>query len=445
MFSYEKRWLGRLYLRIGFFVWEYPPALVGGLGTYAEYITREFVSMGNDVTVFTLNPGTLKTREIIKGVEVHRPLIVDASNVFPMFVIDDLKKWGTNIRLFNDIFIYNILSATKFINSTLKKEGCHYDVVCVHDWLSSIAGIIVKNETKVPMAFHVHSTEWGRSGGRGSEVVSYLEWETAQRADRIVTVSQAMQEDLTRHGWPKSKIRVVWNGVDPECYNPANCRPEEVEAIRNRYGIKPDEKMLLFLGRLTWVKGVENLVQAMPMVLAEYPNTKLVILGKGEQQNDIIETANRLGISSKVACRFEFVPEKERILHYAASDVCIFPSTYEPFGIVSLEAMSMAKPLIVGAQGVVGFKEQVVPSGPDQNGVHINGENPADIAWGIKGVLCDSDRAKKWGENGRKRVLQYFTWRKAAEQTLRIYEMLQHPQEQEECRVVDLLEKLTRT
>jgi len=114
-------------LRIGFFVWEYPPALVGGLGTYAEYITREFVAMGNDVTVFTLNPGNLKTREIIKGVEVHRPLIADASNIFPMFVIDDLKKWGTNIRLFNDIFIYNILSATKFINSMLKKEGRNYD------------------------------------------------------------------------------------------------------------------------------------------------------------------------------------------------------------------------------------------------------------------------------------------------------------------------------
>ena len=314
-------------LRIGFFVWEYPPALVGGLGTYAEYITREFVAMGNDVTVFTLNPGNLKTREIIKGVEVHRPLIADASNIFPMFVIDDLKKWGTNIRLFNDIFIYNILSATKFINSMLKKEGRNYDVVCVHDWLSSIAGIIVKNETKVPLVFHVHSTEWGRSGGKGSEVVSHMEWETSQRADKIITVSQAMQEDLVRHGWPKSKISVVWNGVDPEHYNPENCKPEEVEAIRSKYGIKPDEKMLLFLGRLTWVKGIGNLVQAMPMVLEEYPKTKLVILGKGEQQNDITETANRLGINSKIACRFEFVPEKERILHYAAADVCIFPST----------------------------------------------------------------------------------------------------------------------
>jgi glycogen synthase len=432
-------------LRIGFFVWEYPPALVGGLGTYADYITREFVSMGNDVTVFTLNPGNLKTREVIKGVEVHRPLIVDASNVFPMFVIDDLKKWGTNIRLFNDIFIYNTLSATKFINSTLKKEGCNYDVVCVHDWLSSIAGIIAKNETKVPVAFHVHSTEWGRSGGQGSEVVSYLEWATSQKVDKIVTVSHAMQEDLARHGWPKSKISVVWNGVDPERYCPDNCNREEVEAIRNKYGIKPDEKMVLFLGRLTWVKGVTNLVQAMPMILEEYPNTKLVILGKGEQQNDIIETANRLGINGNVICKFDFVPENERILHYAASDACIFPSTYEPFGIVSLEAMSMAKPIAVGAQGVVGFREQVVPFGPDQNGVHVNGGNPIDIAWGIKEILSDTERAKKWGENGRKRVLQYFTWRKAAEQTLQIYDRLLNPQKQEEFRVVDLMDKIMRT
>ncbi len=431
-------------MRIGFFVWEYPPALVGGLGTYAEYITREFVSMGHDVTVFTLNPGNLKTREILKGVEVHRPLVADASNVFPMFVTDDLKKWGTNIRMFNDIFIYNTLSATKFINSMLKKENCHYDVVCVHDWLSSIAGLMVKNETKTPVVFHVHSTEWGRAGGPGSEVVSHLEWATSQKVDKIITVSHAMHEDLSRHGWPNSKISVVWNGVDPERYDPANCTFEDVETIRRRYGIAPDEKMILFLGRLTWVKGVTNLVQAMPLILEDYPRTKLVILGKGEQQNDIIETANRLGISDKVACKFEFVQEDERILHYAASDVCIFPSTYEPFGIVSLEAMSMAKPIVVGAQGVVGFKEQVLSSGSEQNGIHVNGGDSADIAWGIKQVLCDSDRARKWGENGRKRVLQYFTWRKAAEQTLQTYQSLFKPEEKTEWRIANLEERTER-
>ena len=182
--------------------------------------------------------------------------------------------------------------------------------------------------------------------------------------------------------------------------------------------------MLLFVGRLTWVKSVRNLLQAMPLVLKEYPNTKLVILGKGEEQVDIQETADRMNIKDNIIYRFDFVSEKERILHYAASDVCVFPSIYEPFGIVSLEAMAMEKPVVVGAHGVVGFKEQVVNGGPDRNGVHINGEDPADIAWGIKEMLRDPEKTKNWGENGRRRVLEYFTWRKVAEETLKIYESL---------------------
>jgi glycogen(starch) synthase len=412
-------------LRMGFFVWEYPPKLVGGLGTYAEYITHEFVELGHDVTVFTMNLGDLKTREVLKGVEVHRPIIADASNVFPMFVTDDLRKWGTNIRFFNDVFIYNVLSATKFINGLIKKEGYKFDVVCVHDWLSSIAGIIGKNETNIPVVFHVHSTEWGRSGGQGSEVVTHFESATAQIADRVITVSHAMREDLVRHGWSERKISVVWNGVDPERYNPNKCSSEDIKKVRDKYDIKEDERMLFFLGRLTWVKGVRNLIQAMPLILKEYPKTRLVILGKGEEQKDIVETASRLGIKDKVVCTFEFIPEEERILHYAASDICVFPSVYEPFGIVSLEAMAMEKPIVVGAHGVVGFREQIIPSGPDQNGVHVNGENPSDIAWGVKEVLKDPERAKKWGENGRKRVLQYFTWEKVTRQTLEIYQGLQ--------------------
>ena len=411
-------------LRIGFFVWEYPPRLVGGLGTYAEYLAHEFVDIGHDVSVFTLNTGNLKTREILRGVEVHRPLIADASNIFPFFVVDDLKKWGTNIKLFNDIFIYNILSATKFLNGLIKKEKYHFDVVCVHDWLSSVAGLVIKNEAKIPVIFHAHSTEWGRSGGEGSEVVSHLEGAMAQGADRIITVSYTMQQDLIKHGWPQSKISVVWDGVDAERYNPSSVKHEDVKKIREKYGIPKDWNMLLFVGRLTWVKSVRNLLQAMPLVLKEYPNTKLVILGKGEEQTDIVETADRLGIKDKIVYRFDFVNEPERILHYAAADVCVFPSIYEPFGIVSLEAMALEKPVVVGARGVVGFKEQVISSGPDQTGMHVNGEDPADIAWGIKETLKNPEKARNWGENGRKRVLEYFTWRKVAEETLKIYQSL---------------------
>jgi len=409
-------------VRIGFFVWEYPPKLVGGLGTYAEYITREFVELGHDVTVLTLNPGDLKTREVIRGVEVHRPMIADASNIFPMFVTEDLRRWGTNIRFFNDIFIYNILSSTKFINDLIAKERYQFDVACVHDWLSGIAGIIIKNQTKIPVVFHVHSTEWGRSGGQGSEVVSHLESATGQAADHVITVSHAMRQDLVTHGWPEPKISVVWNGVDPERYDPANCPPRDAQKIREMYGVEADERMLFFLGRLTWVKGVRNLIQAMPSILKDHPETRLVILGKGEEQKDVDETAARLGIKDRVRCRFDFVSEEERIAHYAASDICIFPSVYEPFGIVSLEAMSMGKPVVVGAKGVVGFREQVIPQGPDQNGVHVNGGDPMDIAWGVKEALKDPERARTWGENGRRRVQQYFTWNKVAEQTAHIYE-----------------------
>ncbi len=318
-------------MRIGFFVYEYPPALVGGLGTYAEYMTREYVDLGHDVSVFTLNNSNLQTYEILRGVEIHRPLIADATNIWPYFVADDLKKWGTNIKLFNDIFIYNILSASKFINSLIRKEKINFDLVCVHDWLSSIAGLVVKNETNIPVAFHVHSTEWGRSGGAGSEVVSHLERAMAQNSDKILTVSYAMQEDLAKHGWSSGKISVVWNGVDPDRYDPTRIKPETIEQIRTKYGIPEGWNMLLFVGRLAWVKGVRNLLQAMPLVLKEYPNTKLVILGKGEEQNDIVETAERLNIKNNVVYRFDFVNEEERILHYAASDLCIFPSIYEPF------------------------------------------------------------------------------------------------------------------
>jgi glycosyltransferase involved in cell wall biosynthesis len=255
-------------------------------------------------------------------------------------------------------------------------------------------------------------------------VVSHFESAMAQNADRIITVSYAMQRDLIQHGWPQNKISMVWNGVDTKRYDPRLYPKEEVQSIRKLYGNPDDWNMVLYVGRLTWVKGVRNILQAMPTVLKEFPKTKLVILGKGEEQRDIVETAERLNIKNNVVYRFDFVPESERILHYAAADMCVFPSTYEPFGIVSLEAMSMEKPVVVGARGVVGFREQVITSGPDQCGLHINGEDPADIAWGIKEPLRNPENARVWGENGRKRVLEFFTWRKVADENLKIYESM---------------------
>jgi len=409
-------------MRIALFVWEYPPTIAGGLGTYAQNMAPGLVKMGHEVSVFTLNRGGLPTREALDGVEVHRPIIADASGVFSLIADHSLRKWGSGLKLFSDIAIYNILSATKLLNDLNVDEGCKFDMVSFHDWLSSIAGLIVKHNSELPCVFHVHSTEWGRTNGRGSEVVANIERTAAEEADQVVTVSNAMKLDLTRHGWKEDKINVVWNGVDPVKYDPSRYSQSDVQAIRKKYNVSGDERMVLFVGRLTNVKGAVELVRAMTEVHKRSPKAKLVILGIGEQENEIHSLVNSLGLSQSVKLQFEFVSEEERILHYAASDVCVFPSTYEPFGIVSLEAMAMAKPVVVGARGVVGFAEQVVPNGADKCGIHVNGGDPNDIAWGINEVLRDRDEAKAWGLNGRRRVLDCFTWEKAVSETLRIYQ-----------------------
>ena len=411
-------------MRMIVLVYEYPPKIVGGLGTYAAEITRKFVLMDHDVTVFTMNDdqGSLPTREIWRGIEIHRPLHIDVSDSLPDVVADDVKKWGRGIQLFSKILVYNYLSASKIVNELIRKEGFKYDIVVAHDWLSVIAGVTIKKETGLPLVFHVHSTEKGRTLGNGSEVVSNIELRGAKAADVIITVSYAMKDELISLGFPKDKIEVCYNGVDPQKYNPENVKAEEIKKLREFYGLKEDDIMILFIGRLVGVKGVDKLVMAMPHVLSSHPKAKLVIVGVGDMQEYLKNLVNILKLQDVVRFNFNFVSEEERILHYAACDVTVFPSLYEPFGIVALEAMSMERPVVVGAAGVSGLREIVIPSGEDQCGYHVNGNNPADIAWGINNVL-ESEEKRRWlGKNGRKRVLNEFTWDKIAERTIAIYE-----------------------
>jgi glycosyltransferase involved in cell wall biosynthesis len=407
-------------------VYEYPPKIVGGLGTYAAEITRRFVLMEHDVTVFTMNDdeGSLPTREIWRGIEVHRPLHIDISDSLPDVVADDVKKWGRGIQLFSKILVYNYLSASKLVNELIKKENFKYDIVVAHDWLSVISGVTIKKETGLPLVFHVHSTERGRTLGNGSEVVSSIELRGAKAADLVITVSYAMKDELIKLGFPKDKIEVCYNGVDPQKYNPETVKAEEVKKLRESYGIKEDESMILFIGRLVGVKGVDKLIMAMPHVLQKYPKAKLVVVGVGDMQEYLKNLVNTMRLQDSVKLNFNFISEEERILHYAACDVAVFPSLYEPFGIVVLEAMSMERPVVVGAAGVSGMREVVTCYGEEQCGFHVNPSNPADIAWGINSAL-ESPEKKQWlGKNGRRRVLKEFTWERAAERTIELYEQV---------------------
>ncbi|NIR87189.1 glycosyltransferase family 4 protein [Candidatus Bathyarchaeota archaeon] len=410
-------------MKMAVLVYEYPPKIVGGLGTYAAEITRKFVLLDHDVSVFTMNDdeGSLPTRELWRGIEIHRPVHIDVSDSLPDVIAEDVKKWGRGIQLFSKILIYNYLSASKLINELVRRDDFRYDVAVVHDWLSAISGIAIKRELGLPLVFHVHSTEKGRTLGNGSDVVSSIEYRGGQMADMIITVSYAMRDEMIGLGFPKDKIRVCYNGVDPEKYSRQQVSEEKVKEVRQRYGLRDNDLMALFIGRLVWVKGVDRLVKALPQVLQKVPNIKLVILGLGEMREYLEKLVRTLKLEDVVKFRFEFVPEEERIAHYAACDVAAFPSLYEPFGIVALEAMSMEKPVVVGAAGISGMRESVVPNGPDQCGFHVNPEDPTDIAWGIINAVQDPQRKEWLGKNGRKLVLQKFSWDIVAKRTAELY------------------------
>jgi glycogen(starch) synthase len=405
-------------MNIGFFTWEYPPRIVGGLGTYSAEITAEMARKGNRVDVFTVNDGRLKTREVINGVQVHRPKVLSAASSLALTVNEELKGWGSSLSFFTFIHLYNLLSANKIVND-LMPRGYRFDVLAVHDWLSAMAGLLVKENADLPMAFHVHSTEQGRTMNRASKTVEEIEKKACEQADMVITVSHAMKHELESIGIRGSKVNVVYNGVDPEKYNMERLQSKDIISTRRMYGVATEEKMVLYVGRLTAVKGIENLVKAFPLVAK---SAKLVILGEGELLESIRRLIQQLGLEGRVFLRPEFVNEQDRILTYAASDICCFPSIYEPFGIVALEAMSMKKPVVVGASGTSGFREIVVPDGLNKCGIHVDGKRPEDIAWGINAVL-ESDLVKL-GENARRRVLENFTWEKVARDTLSLYSTL---------------------
>ncbi len=410
-------------MKIVHFTWEYPPVIYGGLGTFATEITQKQMTSGNMITVFSLNENNAyKTYEKWNKIEVYRPKILDLTQTFNLFADCELRSWGTNLKFFADVVSYNTMSASQLVNLLVKKEKKSFDIIDAHDWLGIIGGMVVKKELNIPLVFHVHSTEHGRSMGNGSNTIKGIEYGGGQNADCVITVSYAMKEELEKLGFPKNKIRVCWNGVDPNKYDPNLISNKDKTQLRKKYGIKENENMLFFVGRLVTVKGIDNLIKAMPSVIEDFPNTKLVVLGIGDMEWDLKSMVENLGIKDKVVFRTEFICESERILHYAAADCVVLPSIYEPFGIVCTESMSMAKPTVVGAQGTTGFREQIIPDGEKRCGIHMNPHDPDDIAWGIKQVLQMDDKGKKMGQNARKRVLETFSWDSVTERTLKIYQ-----------------------
>ena len=410
-------------MKIAYFVDEFPPFFRGGLGTYADEISRQFVRKGHSLSVFSRNTGKDPTSGTLPGIDIHRPNLMNISDIIPVINPEEIRMWdGNGQEFFAETILYNLLSASKLVNYLVAKENRQYDLLVSHDWLAALAGITAKRNLGKPFVFHFHSTEQGRNPS-GSPTIKDIERLSATIADRIITVSYAMRDELVSFGYAEQKIRVIHNGVDEKKYDPARFLPREIEAFREKIGVG-HSPMIFFVGRLTWVKGADTLVRAMIHIVKEIPDAKLVILGVGDMEQMLTHMVHNHHLEENVLLHFRMAPEEERILYYAAADVVVLPSKYEPFGIVCTEAMSMGKPVVVGARGTSGFREQVIPAGEGICGYHINPYDPLDIAKFILEIVKRHDLAETMGRNGRSRVIEHFTWDTAAENTLRVYREL---------------------
>ncbi|OYT41751.1 MAG: glycosyl transferase family 1 [Candidatus Aenigmarchaeota archaeon ex4484_224] len=408
-------------MKIACFVWEFEPFLVGGLGVYATEMVRKFVERGNEVWIFSFNyRNSFKEFEDRGKIKIIRPLIFHSDDLIKIISNQELLRWGEGIKLFGDVFSYNFLSAYEFLKFAKKEK---FDLIAFHDWISGLSYFPISENIKIPSIFHFHSTEEQRSLGFASSTIKNAEKEIARRIGNVITVSYSMKDFMEKRNF-QAKINVVYDGVDTKKFDPKKVKKKEVEELKKKYGIE-NEKIIFFIGRLTWVKGVHNLVKAFWLIKKEFPKSKLIIVGVGEEKGRIENLIKQFNLEKDVIMRNEWISEKEKMVHYKLADVCVFPSITEPFGIVASEAMAMEKPVVVGASGEVnGFREQVIPNGKERTGVHVDGNRYEDIAWGIKVVLENEKEARKWGKNGRKRVIENFEIEKTVDKTLSIYESL---------------------
>lgn len=406
--------------RIAYIVDEFYPHIRGGLGTYAVEIAGRLDSEGIHPVVFTRNSGTDPISDLWNTIPVYRPVLLNIRDTLPILSPGDVQSWAQRDQnFFQETVLFNYLSADHLVRVICGEKKKKMDLVVAHDWMATLAGMLIRQNLRIPLVFHLHSTEQGRMENR-SPVVELIEKTAAEKADVIITVSYAMKDELIGLGYQAEKITVIHNGVDLQKYDPALFSQEMISAFRDRIGVGGCP-MILYVGRLTRVKGVDELIRAMPLVIRDIPDARLVILGTGEMLGELKSLIDEYDLFGQVFIHDRFVPERERLLHYAACDCAVFPSKYEPFGLVCTEAMSMAKPVVVGAAGTSGLKEQVIAEGPDQCGYHINPWNPSDIAEYVCLLLSDRERMHQLGLAGRRRAFDHFSIEKTARMTGEIY------------------------
>ena len=384
-------------MRILMLSWEYPPRVVGGIARVVHDLSQRLIKDGHDVTVVTYRDGDVPYFENDNGVKVYR---VDNYIISPNNFID----W---------IMQLNFAMVAK-ANEIIAKEG-QFDVIHAHDWLVAYATKTLKNSYNTPIVATIHATEAGRNSGINGEVQRYIndtEWLLTYEASEVIVNSNYMKSELQRlFGLPFEKINVVPNGVNLNNFNGI----EKDYDFRRQYAMD-NEKIILFMGRLVYEKGVQHLIAAMPKILNGYHDAKLIIAGKGGMLDELKAEVDALGLGNKVYFT-GYLNSKQVQKMYKCADISVFPSTYEPFGIVALEAMLAGTPIVVSD---IGGLNEIVEHGV--NGMKSYAGNPNSIADSVLTLLYDHQLCDNISKNAKNKVKEQFNWNKIAQDTHFIYE-----------------------
>ncbi len=374
--------------------WEYSPRIVGGIARHCEGLAKALVKMGHSIDVITLDfPGASQYEEV-EGVKIHRTSIELGH---PSFI-----AW---------VFIFNHFMEKKI---AMLSKDVKFDVIHIHDWLVALAGIAAKHYLKIPLVLTLHSTEVGRALGLNnpdSYLIDGIEWWATYESKRVIVTSNSMKREVEEHfHLPQSKIDVIPNAIDTSKYHVEVDR----EAVKRRYGIAPDSRIVLFIGRLVPQKGVEYLIKATPKIVSNHPNAYIVIVGDGWLKEHLLSLA--LSIKHKISF-LGFLSDSELIELILSSDVLVVPSIYEPFGIVALEGMAAGVPVV--ASNVGGLAEIIEH---DRTGVLVYTGDANSIAWGVNRILSDSNYARWLVENAKRKVQEIYSWDAVASRTVEVYE-----------------------
>jgi alpha-maltose-1-phosphate synthase len=396
-------------MRVGLFTREYPPLVYGGAGVHVDYLSRELA------------------REIEVEVHCWGPQQSDAGNLR----VRGAEPWaeisnGTEGKFKGALEAFSL-------NLTQVKALQGIDIAHTHTWYVSMAGFLAKKLYGIPFVLTTHSLEPLRAWkaeqlGSGYAMSSWMERTAILDADAVIAVSQGTREDIQR-AYPDvdpSRIHVIYNGIDLEEYQ----RTSDTKALTD-YGVDPSVPYVLFVGRITRQKGVTHLVDAIRYL----PKETQVVLCAGAPDTPEIATELREKVEAarkdhpRIVWIEKMVTKRETIQLYSNCRVFCCPSVYEPFGIINLEAMACRAPVVASATG--GIKEVVVEDKTgflvpfDQDPVTGFPREPEkfakDLAAKINVLLRDAEKCRWFGDAGRKRVEDIFSWTAIAHQTIELY------------------------